>query len=169
MIAAPRPKFSTFSEILPLYQYIWLPVTLRSPSPLTINFKSQSACTFQFMCKNMEDLDRVSDGGGQAELRWLTRLSIATSILATDAWLWLVLNLPFPTYYQLFRNRCVTKFEVYSCSSLSHSISGFVLVPCGRLSWLLPAFDRTLISHPYLLTYLQRYFREVKFYNRSRI
>ena len=33
-------------------------------------------------------------------------------------------------------------------------ISGFVLVPCGRLSWLLPAFDRTLISHSYLLTYL---------------
>ena len=32
-------------------------------------------------------------------------------------------------------------------------ISGFVLVPCGRLSWLLPAFDRTLISHSYLLTY----------------
>ena len=31
-------------------------------------------------------------------------------------------------------------------------ISGFVLVPCGRLSWLLPAFDRTLISHSYLLT-----------------
>ena len=28
-----------------------------------------------------------------------------------------------------------------------------VVVPCGRLSWLLPAFDRTLISHSYLLTY----------------
>ena len=28
------------------------------------------------------------------------------------------------------------------------------LVPCGRLSWLLPAFDRTLISHSYLLAYL---------------
>jgi len=34
------------------------------------------------------------------------------------------------------------------------SISGFVLVPCGRLSWFLLAFDRTLISHSYLLTYL---------------
>jgi len=33
-------------------------------------------------------------------------------------------------------------------------IPGFVLVPCGRLSWLLPAFDRTLISHSYLHTYL---------------
>ena len=33
------------------------------------------------------------------------------------------------------------------------SISGFVLVPWGRLSWFLPAFDRTLISHSYLLTY----------------
>jgi len=29
-----------------------------------------------------------------------------------------------------------------------------VLVPCGRLSWLLPAFDCTLISQSYLLTYL---------------
>jgi len=34
-------------------------------------------------------------------------------------------------------------------------ISGFVLAPCGRLSWLLPGFDRTLISHSYLLTYSQ--------------
>ena len=37
------------------------------------------------------------------------------------------------------------------------SISGFALVPCGRLSWFLPAFDRTLISHSYLLTYLLTY------------
>jgi len=29
----------------------------------------------------------------------------------------------------------------------------FSLVPCGRLSCLLPAFDRMLISHSYLLTY----------------
>ena len=36
-------------------------------------------------------------------------------------------------------------------------ICGFVLLPCGRLSWLLPAFDRTLISHSYLLTYLPCY------------
>jgi len=28
------------------------------------------------------------------------------------------------------------------------------LILCGRLSWLLPAFDHTLISHSYLLTYL---------------
>jgi len=28
------------------------------------------------------------------------------------------------------------------------------LVPCGRLSWFLRAFDRMLISHYYLLTYL---------------
>jgi len=27
------------------------------------------------------------------------------------------------------------------------------LVPCDRLSWLLPAFDRTLISHSYLLSW----------------
>jgi len=33
------------------------------------------------------------------------------------------------------------------------SISGFVLVPCRRLSWFLLAFDRTLTSHSYLLTY----------------
>ena len=30
----------------------------------------------------------------------------------------------------------------------------FVSVPCGRLSWLLLAFDCTLISHYYLPTYL---------------
>jgi len=32
------------------------------------------------------------------------------------------------------------------------SISSFVLVPCGRLSWFLLGFDCTLISHCYLLT-----------------
>jgi len=37
------------------------------------------------------------------------------------------------------------------------SISGFVLVLCGRLSWFLQAFDRTLISHYCLLTYLPRW------------
>ena len=31
------------------------------------------------------------------------------------------------------------------------SISGFVLVPCGRLCWFLRPFDCTLISHYYLL------------------
>ena len=42
------------------------------------------------------------------------------------------------------------------CHSHRFCISGFVLVPCGRLSWLLPAFDRTLIfSH--LLTYFLTY------------
>ena len=36
-------------------------------------------------------------------------------------------------------------------------LSGFVSVPCGRLSWFLRAFDRTLISHCYLLTYIPSY------------
>ena len=116
----PRPKFSTFSEILPLFQYRWLPVTLRNPSPLTIKFKSQSACTFQFMCKKMEDLHQASDGGGEAQLGRLAWLTVATSICAAHASLNLA-DLPFTTYNRLLRNQCVTKFEVSSCSSLSHS------------------------------------------------
>jgi len=42
----------------------------------------------------------------------------------------------------------------YGCSPF-FSISGFVLVPCSRLSWFILAFDCTLISHSYFLTYLQ--------------
>jgi len=34
-----------------VFQCTWLPVTLRSTSPLTIKFKSQAACNLQFMCK----------------------------------------------------------------------------------------------------------------------
>jgi len=40
------------SDILSIFQCIWLPVTFRSPSPLTIEFKSQATCAFQFMCKH---------------------------------------------------------------------------------------------------------------------
>jgi len=43
---------SNVSEILPLFQCTWLPVTLRSPPPLTVMFKSQSTCAFQFTCKH---------------------------------------------------------------------------------------------------------------------
>jgi len=41
------------------------------------------------------------------------------------------------------------------CSPFFFRISGFVLVPCGKLSWFLLAFDCTLISPiiTYLLTY----------------
>jgi len=42
---------NTVSEILPLFYYMWLSVTLRCPSSLTIRFKSQAACVIQFMCK----------------------------------------------------------------------------------------------------------------------
>ena len=41
---APFPRYYHFSST-------WLPVTLRSPSPLTIKFKSQARCTFSFICK----------------------------------------------------------------------------------------------------------------------
>jgi len=44
----------TVSDTLSFLQSLQLPVTSRSPSPLTIMFKSQATCTFQFMCKHTE-------------------------------------------------------------------------------------------------------------------
>jgi len=56
------------------------------------------------------------------------------------------------------------------------SMSGFVLVPCVRLSWFTLAFDRTLISHSYLLTYSLTYFdtltqqqQQQPFYSTTRV
>ena len=45
---------STVSAILSLFQGKWQTVTFRNPSHLTMIFKSQDACTFQFMCKHTE-------------------------------------------------------------------------------------------------------------------
>ena len=52
-----------------------------------------------------------------------------------------------------FAAKCVRLFRTDTtdsgCSPF-FSISGFVLVPCGRLSWFILVFDCTLISHSYL-------------------
>ena len=45
---------NTVSETFPLFHCIWLPVSLKSPAPFTIKFKSQAACNFQFMCKHSQ-------------------------------------------------------------------------------------------------------------------
>jgi len=47
--AVTTPLSSAVSEILSLFQCLRLVVTLRSSSPLTTKFKSQTACAFQFM------------------------------------------------------------------------------------------------------------------------
>jgi len=42
----------TVSKILTLFKCTWLPVTLRSPLPLTTMSKLQAVCAFQFTCKH---------------------------------------------------------------------------------------------------------------------
>jgi len=51
----------------------------------------------------------------------------------------------------------VLMFLKYRNMKTNTCISGFILVPCGRLSWFLRAFDRMLISHCYLPLFTRNY------------
>jgi len=44
---------STVSKTLPFLHCTWLPMTLRSPSLLSVKFKSQATCTFWIMYKHV--------------------------------------------------------------------------------------------------------------------
>jgi len=55
-----------------------------------------------------------------------------------------------PVVFTVYVNDVIMALPASGYGCYFHGISGFVLVPCVRLSRLLPAFDCTLTSHSYL-------------------
>jgi len=102
--------YALFLRYYYFFQCTWLRVTLRSPSPLTITFKSQATCTCQFMCKNTAVKHAIF-----SELCVLHRFKTAkVTFILTQGLRWAIHDFllvfqcnyvclaPFPRYYRLF-------------------------------------------------------------------